>query len=174
MSNLNAQPDARQYRDIPLGEGLCSVCDKTHSLIDHPTAPSFVNEYGVRQKPRVLPVHGPRKARCTGSHEAPVPWLEASRLPAWDELTDLDKGAALMHVWKRYWENDGIYARENYPAEYFDHPVLTGLDYKVASRHAAVVAGAWRKAVDRLGSDETQRLYDLALAADRARSGGRS
>lgn len=95
MEKIN--PDGG-YRHIPVGEALCGACDHTFQLIDHPTAPSFVNKYGVRQKPRILPVHGPRNARCAGSHQAPVPWLEERHLPAWDDLTDLDKTQRLYDL----------------------------------------------------------------------------
>ncbi|OLT30075.1 hypothetical protein BJF79_39690 [Actinomadura sp. CNU-125] len=161
------------YRPVPLGEALCRGCEKPFQLIELRTAPSFTNRHGVRQKPRVIPVHGPRNNRCTGSHGDPMPWLEATRLPGWDNLTDRDKGAALMHVWKCHWERDPFYARNHYPADYFDHPLLVDLDHKVASLHAVVVAGTWKQAMERLGEDEAQRLYDLALDADRAARGVR-
>ena len=98
-------------------------------------------------------------------------------LPTWDDMTDLDKGAALLHQHKREWEG-ADYAVENYPARYFDHPALTALTPAEASDHAKAclypvwVAGAAKGAddlADALGPAEYQRLYDLALAADRAR-----
>jgi hypothetical protein len=55
-------------------------------------------------------------------------------------MSDLDKGAALMHVWKRNREG-GVYARENYPAEYIEHPDLIGLPRDAACHHATAVAG---------------------------------
>ena len=88
-------------------------------------------------------------------------------LPGWDEMTDLDKGAALMHLHKREWEGES-YAEENYPARYFDHPALVALTPAQACRHAVSVeadadhAGA-------TGPPEYDRLYDLALDADRRR-----
>lgn len=93
--------------------------------------------------------------------------MAETALPTWAELTDLDKGAALLHLHKREWEG-ADYAVENYPARYFDHPALTGLDERAACRHAvSVEADADRAGA--LSGDEYERLYDLALDADRAR-----
>jgi len=89
---------------------------------------------------------------------------ETTTLPTWDEMTDLDKGAALLHAWKRNWEGVS-YAVEHYPAEYFDHPALLELDSKDASQHAARVTKGWAD----WDLDEVDRLYDAALDADRAR-----
>ncbi|MEX5634968.1 hypothetical protein [Parafrankia sp. FMc2] len=93
-----------------------------------------------------------------------------SDLPSWDELSDLDKGAALLHVWKRRWEGTG-YARENYPARYLEHPRLVGLAPELACRHAATVARYWDFAVDLLGMDEVERLYFGALVEEDRRRG---
>lgn len=88
-------------------------------------------------------------------------------LPTWDQMSDLDKGAALLHLRKRH--TDGPrYATEHYPCHYFDHPALLALDEEDASAHAAGLkyqGGTFRA----LGADEYQRLYDLALDADRKR-----
>ncbi len=83
-------------------------------------------------------------------------------LPTWDEMTDLDKGAALMHLHKREYEG-GDYAVENYPAEYHDHPALVALSPWYASGHAAGLEDE----AERLDSTEDERLYELALWADR-------
>lgn len=81
-------------------------------------------------------------------------------LPKWDQMSDLDKGAAVLHLHKR--ESEGAdYAIENYPARYFDHPALTGLDGEDASDHAATL----ETAAFLLGPGEYERLYDLADAA---------
>jgi hypothetical protein len=98
-------------------------------------------------------------------------------LPGWDEMTDLDKGAALLHLHKREWEGED-YAEENYPARYFDHPALTALSAPAACRHAASVEPDADRAGATRGS-EYERLYNLALDADDARrkaqrSGGTS
>jgi hypothetical protein len=87
-----------------------------------------------------------------------------NQLPTWAQMTDLDKGAALLHLHKRDWEGEE-YAIDNYPARYFDHPALTALKPREACRHAVSVepdaddAGA-------LKMPEYERLYDLALDAD--------
>jgi hypothetical protein len=86
---------------------------------------------------------------------------QASALPAWAEMSDLDKGAALLHLHKRDWEGAG-YAVENYPARYFEHPALTALSERDACRHAVSVKDDAERA-GALRGDEHQRLYDLAL-----------
>lgn len=164
MTTTNLRP----YRRIEHMTGACPVCDDVHGLTDRHDQPSFINKYGVRQKAFLLVKHGPRDDRCLGSWAEPVPWLEASGLPDWDAMSDLDRGAALLHVWKRSREG-GIYARENYPCRYLDDELLRSLDERVASRHAAVVAGSWDRVNDRVGSAEVARLYDLALDAERSR-----
>ncbi|ONH58363.1 hypothetical protein CcI49_23190 [Frankia sp. CcI49] len=93
-----------------------------------------------------------------------------SDLPSWDELHDLDKGAALLHVWKRKWEGGG-YAREHYPARYLVHPRLIGLTPELACRHAITVAAHWNSAVNQLGMDEVERLYFGALVEEDRRRG---
>src|SRR5215469_13316405 len=85
-------------------------------------------------------------------------------LPGWDEMSDLDKGAALLHLHKRDWEGPG-YAVENYPARYFDHPALVALSPREACRHAVSVEDAAERA-GCVGGAEYERLYDLALDAD--------
>lgn len=94
-------------------------------------------------------------------------------LPTWDEMSDLDKGAALLHLHKRDWE--GVeYAIAEYAAEYFDDERLTGLSRQDASAHAVQVCGGDVDAfTDRIGSDQFVRLYDLALAADSERTRAR-
>jgi hypothetical protein len=90
-----------------------------------------------------------------------------TNLPAWEQMTDLDKGAALLHLWKC--ENEGDeYATEEYPAEYFDDQALTALDDEAASRHAQSLFGD-EDPFDAVGDDEYHRLYELALDADRKR-----
>jgi hypothetical protein len=88
-------------------------------------------------------------------------------LPGWDDLSDRDKGAALLFLAKV--ENEGReYAQSDYPCSYFDHPALTGLAPERACGHAASL-GDTTSMRDQLGADEHDRLYDLALDADRAR-----
>jgi hypothetical protein len=85
-------------------------------------------------------------------------------------MSDLDKGAALLHLHKRDWEG-AEYAVENYPARYFDHPALVALNRRDACRHAVSVEDD----ADRAGAltgDEHMRLYDLALDHERGVSRG--
>lgn len=153
--------ETKTYRHVPDELRICRFCDQEV----RPLAPRG-SEIRMPLRARVHKANG---SHCPGSHEEVLGWLEASRLPGWDDLTDLDKGAALMHVWKRHREG-GPYATEHYPARYFDHSELVQLDERTASRHAACVAGRWVEAVERLGGGEVQRLYDLALDADRQRA----
>ncbi len=81
-----------------------------------------------------------------------------SDLPTWDQMSDLDKGAALLHLHKRDVEG-GRYATENYPARYLDDPRLAALDRVEASRHTA----RFRREANELNDAEYTRLYDLAL-----------
>lgn len=90
-------------------------------------------------------------------------------LLTWDQMSDLDKGAALLHIHKVAREG-AVYAIENYPCKYLDAPELTALDRREASRHARQVAGTEKQARDLLGGDEFMRLYDLALDEERRRS----
>ena len=84
-------------------------------------------------------------------------------LPDWDDMSDADKGATLLHIHKR--DNEGeSYAVENYPARYFDDPRLTALDAEDACDHAA----QFEEPAEDLDGDEYERLYNLAL--DRERS----
>lgn len=93
-----------------------------------------------------------------------------SDLPSWEEMGELDRGAALLHVWKCRREG-ARYAREHYPARYLEHQRLVILGPDLACRHAVTVTGTWDGAVDRLGMDEVERLYDAALAEDDRRRG---
>lgn len=88
-------------------------------------------------------------------------------LPTWAEMSDLDKGAALLHLHKREWEGED-YAESDYPARYFDDPALTALSPLQACRHAVSVEAD----ADRAGAlkpPEYDRLYNLALDEERAR-----
>lgn len=86
-------------------------------------------------------------------------------LPTWDEMSDLDKGAALLHVHKRDYEGDE-YAVSDYPVAYFDHPDLLALEMDAACDHAAKVGTG---PAESLEPDEYVRLYDGALDAKTAR-----
>jgi len=94
--------------------------------------------------------------------------MNAPKLSAWDEMSDLDKGAALLHVWKCSWEGVS-YAGREYPARYLESPVLMALDRVAANKHARAVTGGWDAINNRIGVAEAERLYDAALEADRKR-----
>lgn len=81
-----------------------------------------------------------------------------TELPAWDQMSDLDKGAALMHAWKRSWEGPS-YATEHYPTRYLDNPTLVALSEAEACKHTVRVTKGWKD----WDIDEVSRLYDLAL-----------
>jgi hypothetical protein len=91
-----------------------------------------------------------------------------NQLPAWGDMSDLDKGAALLHL--RKIEVEGReYARENYPAEYLDHPALTALNDGAACDHAVSLFRNWEAAERALGVDEVDRLRPLARDAQSKR-----
>lgn len=91
----------------------------------------------------------------------------APQLPTWEQMSDFDKGAALLHLHKISWEGRS-YAREHYPARYLDAAVLKALDEDEACDHAE---GLFRDGIDGacdlLGLDEFDRLYNLALDHER-------
>lgn len=84
-------------------------------------------------------------------------------LPAWAELSDVDKGNVLLHLHKRDYEG-GEYAEEHYPAKFSDHPTLVGLEPLEACRFAK----SMRSDADDLHYEEYGRLYDLALEVEEA------
>lgn len=84
-------------------------------------------------------------------------------LPDWSEMSDLDKGAALLHCHKRDSEGDD-YAVENYPAKYIEDPRLTALDREDACDHAA----RFEELAEELDGGEYERLYNLALDHERS------
>lgn len=77
-------------------------------------------------------------------------------------MSDLDKGAALLHMWKRQREGGG-YAVQNYPCQYIEHPSLAALSRAEACRHAVSMCGSHREIEHKLGDVEHDRLYNLAL-----------
>jgi hypothetical protein len=94
--------------------------------------------------------------------------MTENTLPTWEQMTDLDKGATLLHLHKREWEGEE-YAVEEYPAKYFDDPRLTAMDEETACLQAVTYFADNEAAWDALGAAEYERLYDLALDADRKR-----
>ena len=88
------------------------------------------------------------------------------KLPSWEQMSDLDRGCALLHLWKVDYEGRS-YATENYPARYQDDPVLVALSDKDSCRHARRVGGSYDDAIATIGADEVDRLYELALRSER-------
>lgn len=91
----------------------------------------------------------------------------SATLPTWEQMSDLDKGAALVYLAKA--DSEGFaYAREHYAARYLDNPALKALSRSAACDHAdALFDDGIGGAYDALGQGEADRLYDLALAAER-------
>jgi hypothetical protein len=114
--------------------------------------------------PEVTPEVADAIRTLVGAGVTPAQYRAAVRaanpLPTWSEMSDLDKGAALLHDHKR--ESEGAdYAVENYPCSYIEDPRLTALDGEDASEHAAEVCGD--DIFERLGGEEYHRLYELTL-----------
>jgi hypothetical protein len=86
-------------------------------------------------------------------------------LPGWDEMSDADKGAAMLHLRRRDWWGDAV-AIEAHPCRYFDHPALVALSPAAASEHANGFAeDQWED----LDDAEFERLIRLGRAAEEAR-----
>lgn len=81
-------------------------------------------------------------------------------------MSDLDRGAVLLHLWKRQWEGPD-YATAEYPCKYIEHPTLMSLTRGQACAHAVAVGVDDETMFDMLGEDEHTRLYDLALTTGR-------
>jgi hypothetical protein len=85
-----------------------------------------------------------------------------TELPTWDQMSDLDKGAALLHMLKRDWEG-ADYAVEHYPCQYIEDPALLALSERDACRHAKRVCVSGTAIRDRLRVNERHRLCRLVL-----------
>jgi hypothetical protein len=89
--------------------------------------------------------------------------LSRTDLPRWQDMSDLDKGAALPYLYAREYHGEE-YARDEYPVKYLDDPHLVALNRLDACNHAVSLdyeAG-------RLSTDEFARLSTLAhLEAER-------
>ena len=151
-------------RDVPPLHFACTVCDEVHPIRRRPNA-------GQTRMP--IYTHGPRGNRCPGGGQPGKTWTETRRLPLWEDMTDVDRGAALMFLWKCHWERNFQYARENYPCTYRGHPDLVALSERDACSHAGQIVkeltGQWgHVAINaHLGEAEFDRLYNLALDAKR-------
>lgn len=93
-------------------------------------------------------------------HIADARQTEGRPLPQWAELSDLDKGCALLYLHKADYEG-GDYARVHYPAKFLDNPLLASLPPGGACDYAEV----FEEAALELHDAEHARLYDAALAA---------
>lgn len=83
-------------------------------------------------------------------------------LPSWDDLSDLDKGAALMFLAKV--ENECYeYAVENYPVKYIEDPRLTALSVLDACAYTE----KFEDLIEDMDGGEHERLYNLALNHER-------
>lgn len=91
-----------------------------------------------------------------------------SDLPTWEQMSDLDRGAALLHVHTREYQGS-LYAEEHAPAEFFTDRALVALTMQAGSDHAVALCGSWPAMVDRIGDTEAWRLVDLADAARQRR-----
>lgn len=80
-------------------------------------------------------------------------------LPTWDEMSDLDKGSALLHVYRSTWSRQ---TRKIMNCKYTDDPALVALNEKERSRHAHHVTGGIQRITSRLGNRETSRLMKIA------------
>lgn len=97
------------------------------------------------------------------------PYDPTAGLPAWDEMTDLDKGALVMFAHKCGYEGYE-YAAENYPVKYLEDPRLTALDQDDANDHAyEVIEELDGEELEAVPADEKQRLYELAAAEEEHR-----
>jgi hypothetical protein len=88
--------------------------------------------------------------------------LTMTTLPSWDEMTDLDRGAAIAYAWLCH-RRGALFAIQNAPFRYVDAPDLVALDPLAAGRHALTVCGPLHSLVTRIGKAEYDRLYNLAL-----------
>ncbi|TMR10087.1 hypothetical protein ETD86_40905 [Nonomuraea turkmeniaca] len=92
---------------------------------------------------------------------------DTTSLPTWDDMPDADKGAALVYLAKVDTESRA-YAREHHSTRYLIDPALKALDKQAASDHAeSLFANGTDDAVDLLGENEFDRLYDLAIDYER-------
>lgn len=91
-------------------------------------------------------------------------------LPDWGDLSELDKGIALVHAGKALHEG-AEYAAEFYAPQY-EHPLLADLTAETRSEHAretvGEVFGDTTGAEQELGSEEYERLRGLAYKSGRA------
>ena len=89
-----------------------------------------------------------------------------SELPTWEQMSDLDKGAALLHLHKREWEGAEL-RRGELPGPLLRAP---GADRAERETPPAGMPCRWRATPSRAGAlkgEEYIRLYELALDHER-------
>jgi hypothetical protein len=146
----------------PLSHSQCPVCEEF--LMNRRCVLVFAGIAPDDRKPA-----GFTTGAAVAVHEACAAGGPPAELPGWDDLSDKDKGAVLLHLHKREWEGPE-YAESDYPCRYFDHPALTALTPAEACAHAASLGPAVAALMAANEDDEWYtRLYDAGLDADRAR-----
>ncbi|MFD8564663.1 hypothetical protein ACFV1N_45995 [Streptosporangium canum] len=79
-------------------------------------------------------------------------------LPGWDDMSDLDKGAIVVAMWRaKWWMLPSLRA-----ARFLDDPVLVALDENSAARHMQKIVGSFDELRNRIGEAEMCRLERLA------------
>ena len=104
------------------------------------------------------------------SHRASRADRRARKLPTWDKMSDLDKGAALRYVYRTsppakghrgaHW--DWRHCRRIMECRFFDDPRLTELSPKQSARFARKVTGGQKRIVRTLPKAEYGRLFVIA------------
>ncbi|MEU8310458.1 hypothetical protein AB0C84_43530 [Actinomadura sp. NPDC048955] len=88
-------------------------------------------------------------------------------LPGWDEMSDYDRGWALLHVYER--DKRGTQHALTYSAPRFaDDPRLSSLSAEAASAHATKIVSTTDEIIETIGEDEYDRL--IAVVADPPRA----
>ncbi|MFD7161612.1 hypothetical protein ACFV9C_44005 [Kribbella sp. NPDC059898] len=83
-------------------------------------------------------------------------------LPAWGEMSDTDRAAAVAFAW--HCRHRGArHALEHAPCRYIDAQALQDLDVTAAGLHALLVCGPLEELIRRIGKPEYDRIYNLAL-----------
>lgn len=80
-------------------------------------------------------------------------------LPTWDEMGDMDKGAALLHVYRSTWSRN---ARKTLYCKYTQDERLVALSEKERSKHAHFVTGGHARAQSAIPPLEYRRLCKIA------------
>jgi len=79
-------------------------------------------------------------------------------LPRWDDMSDLDKGAIVVAMWRaKWWMLPSLRT-----ARFLDDPVLVALDENSAARHMQKLVGSFDELRNQIGEAEMYRLERLA------------